>query len=69
MSIVFNQALLELLLSDGQSLNKFIPGTKQEKVTKDIFFWKLYYMSPVHFPDFPEVQAPEGGDRLRVFSM
>ena len=55
MSIVFNQALLELLLSDGQSLNKFIPGTKQEKVTKDIFYWKLYYMSPVHFPDFPEV--------------
>ena len=67
MSIVFNQALLELLLSDGQSLNKFIPGTKQEKVTKDIR--KLYYMSPVHFPDFPEVQAHEGGDRLRVFSM
>ena len=34
MSIVFNPALLKLLLSDGQSLNKFIPDPKQTKVMK-----------------------------------
>lgn len=45
MSIVFNQALLELLLSDGQSLNKFIPGTKQEKVTKDILLEVILHVT------------------------
>ena len=34
MSIEFNPALLELLLSDGQNLNKFIPGPEQTKVMK-----------------------------------
>ena len=32
MSIVFNPTLLKLFLSDGQSLNKFIPDPKETKV-------------------------------------
>ena len=34
MSIEFNPALLELLLSDVQNFNKFIPGPEQTKVMK-----------------------------------